>query len=253
MTEKDKIERAVDLLAGARRPGEAIGTPPGELAPADRVEAWAMHQAAVARLGPVVGWKTGAPTPEAEPVRGEIAAATLFPSPAVIPAATFRLWAVEAEIAVTFGRDLAEGAPFSAEEVVGAVATWHAAIEILDTAFADFEAAPPLWKLADRMNHGGLILGRGSAQAPAGPLGEAPVRLLIDGEEAYALAGGNTAGDPTRLLVALANGLAGTGRPIRAGDIVTTGSTTPFRQVAAGQRVRVEFEGLEPAELVVEA
>lgn len=252
MSDQDKIAEAVALLAGARPPGEPLGTPPAELAPADREEAWAMHQAAVAALGPVVGWKTGAPSPEAEPVRGEIAAATLFASPARIPATTFRLWAVEAEIAVTFARDLADGAPFGVEEVLGAVGTWHAAIEILDTAFADFHAAPKLWALADRMNHGGLVLGRGVAQAPAGPLDHLPMRMLIDGETAYEHAGGNTAGDPTRLLVALANGLAGSARPIRAGDIVTTGSTTPFRQVTAGQRARVEFDGLEPAELVVE-
>lgn len=252
MTGEDKIAAAVRLLGDARSPGEALGAPPAELAPADATEAWAIHQAAVAALGPVVGWKTGAPTPEAEPVRGELSAATLFPSPARIPAKTFRLWAVEAEIAVTFGRDLAEGAPFSAEDVLAAVDTWHAAIEVLDTAFADFDAAPALWKLADRMNHGGLILGKGSGQAPLGPLDRLPVRLLIDGATVYAHEGGNTAGDPMRLLIALAEGLAATERPIRAGDVVTTGSTTPFHRVEAGQRVRVEFDGLEPAELVVE-
>ena len=249
----DKIAAAVRLLGNARSPGEPIATPPAELAPSDAAEAWVIHQAAVAVHGPVVGWKTGAPTPQAEPVRGEIAAATLFPSPARIPAKTFRLWAVEAEIAVTFGRDLAEGAPFEAEDILAAIDTWHAAIEILDTAFADFNSAPALWKLADRMNHGALVLGNGVRQAPPAALGELPVRLLIDGATVHAHQGGNTAGDPMRLLVALAGSLAATSRPIRAGDVVTTGSTTPFLQVGAGQRVRVEFDGLEPAELVVEA
>lgn len=249
----EQIAAAVRLLADARSPGEPLGTPPADLTPADAAEAWAIHQAAVAAHGPVVGWKTGAPTPDAEPMRGEIAAATLFSSPARIPARTFRLWAVEAEIAVTFGRDLAEGAPFAAEDILAAVDTWHAAIEILDTAFADFNGAPALWKLADRMNHGALVIGNGVRQAPAASLGELPVRLIIDGETVQAHAGGNTAGDPMRLLVALADRLAGTARPIRSGDVVTTGSTTPFLQVRAGQRVRVEFDGLEPAELVVEA
>lgn len=246
-----RTENLVDRIAAARSPGEAIDPPAG---PLDAETAWAAHQAGVARLGPVVGWKVGAPTPEAEPARGEIAAATLFASPARIPASTFRLWAVEAEIAVTFGRDLADrGSPYTAEDILAAVSSWHAAIEILDTAYRDWHAAPAEWRLADRMSHGALVLGVGAANPPPGPLDQAPVRLLIDGEPVYEHAGGNTGGDPLRMLVSLANTLAASDRPIRTGDVVTTGSTTPFHQATAGQRVRVEFEGLDPAELVVEA
>lgn len=250
----DKIEAAASLLASARPPGEAIALPPAELAPADDAEAWAIHQALVARRGPVVGWKAGAATPTAEPGFGEISADTLFHGTTEIAASAFRLWAVEAEIAVTFARDLPpRDTPYDAEDVLGAVGSWHAAIEVLDTAFADWRGTPSLWKVADRQNHGALILGPGSEKAPHGALGELPVRLLIDGAAAFAHRGGNTAGDPTRLLIALANRLAGSGRPIRAGDVVTTGSTTPFLQAKPGQRVTAAFDGLAPAELVVGA
>lgn len=248
----DKIGAAARLLAAARTPGAAIETPPADLAPADAAEAWAMHQAGVAAIGPVVGWKIGAPTPAADIIRGEITASTIFASPATVPATALRLWAVEAEIAVTFGRDLV-GGPFDAEAVVAAIASWHSAIEVLDTAFADWQATPALWKLADRQSHGLLVLGEGTPQMPVGPLDQLPVRMLIDGETAYAHEGGNTGGDPLRLLVALANLLAASDRPIRAGDVVTTGSATPFRQVGAGQRLFVEFDGLAPAELAVAA
>lgn len=245
----ETIAATVERLAAARAPGAAIVPPDRELSAA---EAWAIHQAGVARLGPVAGWKTGAPTQDAEPMYGEISADTLLASPASVPARSLRLWAVEAEIAVTFARDLpGRSKPYEATDILAAVASWHAAIEVLDTAFADWKAAPPLWKMADRQSHGVLVLGAGSARPPLGPLDAAPVRLLIDGATAYAHQGGNTAGDPTRLLVSLANRLAATERPIRAGDVVTTGSTTPFRQVSAGQRVRVEFDGLAPAELAV--
>lgn len=251
MTDSARIEDLVAQLASARAPGAAID-PPGE-AP-DDATAWAVHQAGVERLGPVVGWKVGAPTPEAEIARGEITAATLFPSPARIPASTFRLWAVEAEIAVTFGRDMLDrGSPYEAADILAAVSTWHAAIEILDTAYRDWHSAPNAWRMADRMSHGGLVLGVGAAQPPLGPLDKAPVRLLIDGATVHAHEGGNTGGDPMRMLVSLATKLAATSRPIKAGDVVTTGSTTPFLTVSAGQRVRVEFDGLDPAELVVEA
>ena len=249
----DKIEAAIRLLAAART-GEAIVTPPVDLAPVDADEAWAMHQAAVAALGPVVAWKTGAATPQAKPMRGEITADTMFASPATIDPQAMRLWAVEAEIAVTFGHDLPpRETAYTEADVLAAIATWHAAIEVLDSAFEDWRAAPSLWKTADRQSHGALILGPGTPERPAGPLGELDVTLEIDGAVAYAHAGGNTAGDPTRLLVELANTLAASERPIRAGDVVTTGSTTPFHRVVGGQRVVGWFVGLEPAVLVVGA
>lgn len=250
----EKAAAVAKLLAAARTPGEALAGPPENLALSDDSEAWAVHQAAVAALGPVVGWKIGAPTPEATPMRGEITADTVHASPAALAPGSMRLWAVEAEIAVTFGQDLPpRDGDYGAEDVLGAVATWHAAIEVLDSAFADWKATPAAWKVADRQSHGALVLGPGSSEAPPGALGDLAVRLLIDGAAAFAHRGGNTGGDPTRLLVALVNQLAATERHIKAGDVVTTGSTTPFHRVSAGQRVRAEFDGLEPAELTVEA
>ena len=250
----DKVAAAAAALAGARPPGPAFDAPPADLAPADDAEAWAIHQACVSALGPVVAWKTGAPTPDATPMRGEITAGTMHQSPATLPSGSMRLWAVEAEIAVTIARDLpAQGSDYAAEEVLAAVASWHAAIEVLDSAFADWKATPAPWKVADRQSHGALIIGPGASKPPSGPLDQAPVRLLVDGAVAYEHRGGNTGGDPVRLLVALVNQLAGTARPIKAGDVVTTGSTTPFHRLEPGQRVRVEFEGLAPAELVVGA
>ena len=250
----DKIQRAAELLATARPPGAALDVLPAELAPADAGEAWAIHQAFLAKSGPVVAWKVGAPSPVAEIGVGEIAADTLHVGPVSIPADALRLWAVEAEIAVTFGSDLGpRDAPYTTEEVFAAVATWHAAIEVLSTAFADWKAAPALWKLADRMSHGALVLGPGTETRPEGSLGELPVRLLIDGEPAFSHRGGNNAGDPTWLLVALANQLSKTDRWLKAGDVVTTGSATPFLAAKPGQRVAAEFDGLAAAELVVEA
>lgn len=250
----EKIEAAATFLAAARLPGEAVQSLPAELAPADETEAWAIHQTLVARRGGPVAWKVGASSPTSGPGVGEISADTLHRGAARIPGSALRLWAVEAEIAVTFARDLPpRGNLYEADDVLGAIGTWHAAIEVLDTAFADWRATPSLWKAADRQSHGALILGPGSERAPLGPLGELPVRLLIDGAPAFAHRGGNSAGDPTWLLVALANRLAGTRRWLRAGDVVTTGSTTPFLQAKPGQRVAAEFEGLAPAELAVGA
>ncbi len=253
MTDDDIAETA-RLLDEARAPNGPLDAFPEGRAPADETEAFAIHEALVARHGPVVAWKTGAPMPTAEPMYGQIAEDTLHPSPAAIPAAAFRLWAVEAEIAVTLARDLPDReTPYDADEVLAAIGAWHAAIEVLDTAFADWHAASPLWRMADRQSHGALIIGPGRPERPSGPLDRLPVRLLVDGEAAFAHEGGNTGGDPVRLLVGLANRLRATARPLKVGDVVTTGSTTPFHQVGAGQRVVADFDGLDVAELVVGA
>jgi len=248
-----KIAEAARLLIEARRSRRPIVVPPSELAPLDEAEAWAIHEAVVASFGPVVAWKTGAPSPEAEPGMGLITADTLRVSPAAVPADAFLLGAVEAEIAVTLGRDLGpRPEPYSADEVLGAVETWHAAIEVLDTAFADWAATPMLWKIADRQSHGLLVLGAGTTR-PTTPLARLPVTLTINDETAFAHEGGNSGGDPARLLTHLANVRRATGRPLLAGDVVTTGSTTPFLRATPGQSVRARFEGLPDAVLTIAA
>lgn len=249
-----RIEAAARLLIEARAKRRPITEPPAELAPRDEAEAYAIHERVVAASGPVVAWKVGAPSPEAEPGYGLITAETQSVGPARFAFDAFALWAVEAEIAVTFGRDLpARQAPYSREEVVAAVATWHAAIEVLDTAFADWAATPALWRIADRQSHGALVLGAGVVRPPEGPLERLAVTLVIDGATIFEHRGGNTGGDPLRLLTHLANARRSAARPIRAGDVVTTGSATPFLQAQAGQSVEARFEGLPPAMLAIAA
>ncbi|MFC7051450.1 2-keto-4-pentenoate hydratase [Hansschlegelia quercus] len=249
---EDKIAAAARLLSEARTPGQALETFPTDLAPDDEAEALAMHERVVTARGPVVAWKVGAPTPAAEPGYGMIADATFSVGPTRIPAGALRLWAVEAEIAVTLGQDLPDRAePYAQDEVLAAVKDWRAAIEVLDTAFVNWASTPGLWRLADGMSHGALIVGP-PCGLPSGALATLPVTLEIGGETIFAHEGGNTGGDPARLLTALANLRRGTARPLRAGDVVTTGSATPFHRASGGQAVRAYFDGLEAAELTIE-
>lgn len=240
-------------LAEARTSGVRLSAPP-EPRDLSEADAWAVHMQAVAALGPVAGWKVGAPSPTAEPGAGALTADTIHEGPASFAADAFGLWAVEAEIAVRFGTGLpARQEPYDVEEVFAAVAGWSAAIEVLDSAFADWKPTPKAWKIADRQSHGALVLGEERRAPPAGPLDRVPVRLLVDGEAAFEHEGGNTAGDPTRLLVWLANWLRDGPLFLKAGDVVTTGSTTPFLVARAGQRIVADFPGFGSAELTVGA
>lgn len=251
---EDKVAAAARFLAEARAARRLVAGLPTGLAPADEAEAWAMHEAVVATLGPVVAWKVGAPTPTADVGVGMITADTVAASPAIYEADAFGLAAVEAEVAVTIARDFGpRDEPYSHDDVLAGVRSWHAAIEVLDTVFEDWAGTPGLHRAADRQSHGALIVGPAQPAAPHGALDRLPVRLEIDGVTVFAHEGGNTGGDPVRLLVALVNLRRGMDRIVRAGDVVTTGSATPFHRAKPGQTVRASFPGLAVAEMTLKA
>jgi 2-keto-4-pentenoate hydratase len=243
------MEGALDRIArrflDARHPGGSLVVPePGE-ALATSADAYAVQERVVRERGPVGGWKVGASSPTAEPLRAPILAATIHASPVTLPAASFHVLGIEAEIAYRLGADLPRRArPYTEAEVAGVIAGMLPAIEVVDTRLADHAAAPPLWKLADSQINGGLVTGAlVGAWRRFEPLVQ-PVRLEVDGSVVAEGRGGNTAGDPFRLLVWLANSCGSHCGGLRRGQIVTTGSLTGLRFVAPGARVRASLDGL---------
>ena len=131
---------------------------------------------------------------------------------------------VEAELVYRFTSTLvARQQPYEDEEVLEAIGSVHAAIEIVDTRFAVWNSVERLAQVADQMNHGALITGSGRSDwREIDPVNE-PVSLSIDGKPAFETVGGNSAGDPLRMLVWLANTGARSLGGIKAGDLITTG------------------------------
>lgn len=254
-----QLARSPETVAASRlleeaRAAKKLIAPPAELTPADAAAAWAIHMTSIKAIGPIRGWKVGAPSPAAAPGHGALTGDTIFAGPKAFEADAFRLGVVEAEIAVTFAKDLGpRDSPYDQSEIFAAIGGWHAAIEVLESAFADWRSVPQLWKVADRQSHGALILGKGRSAPPSGPLDRHPVRLVVDGVTVFEHEGGNTAGDPTRLLVWLANRLRDGPNPLKAGDVVTTGSTTPYLQATPGQTIVAEFPGFGAAEMRIDA
>ena len=75
----------------------------------------------------------------------------------------------------------------------------------MDTRFAVWNSVDRLAQVADQMNHGALIAGSGRSDwREIDPVNE-QVSLSIDGKPALETVGGNSAGDPLRMLVWLAN------------------------------------------------
>ena len=54
------------LLVEARNSGQRLAAIPADCRPRNEAEAYAIQDAVAQRVGPIKGWKTGAPGPDAE-------------------------------------------------------------------------------------------------------------------------------------------------------------------------------------------
>ncbi|WP_235999656.1 fumarylacetoacetate hydrolase family protein [Bradyrhizobium uaiense] len=146
---------------------------------------------------------------------------------------------VEVEVGLRLGRDLV-GAP-SRSDCIRAVEALLPVVEVVETRLANWSESPALAKLADFQSHGALILGQPSAIDPATlDLRDVRAELAFDGQTVASTRGGNPASDAWRLLVWLAGHAEARGRPLRAGDVITTGSCTGLLFAAPAARVSAQ-------------
>lgn len=240
----DILTATLTLLA-ARKDRSWLSALPEGARPQTMAEAYAVQQAVAAHLGPIVGWKVGAPSPSATPQGAPLHEETLFRDGALIPAATFNVIGVEGEVGYVLGRDLPpREAPYHAEEVLDAIATMHPMIEIADTRFTSLSATEKLSHFADQSGHGALILGPGIAHWRHLEPVSLPVKVVLNGEVTVEKVGGNSAGDPIRLIQWLADEGAVPYGGLKAGQVITTGSCTGCPVHDAPLSISVGFEGL---------
>jgi 2-keto-4-pentenoate hydratase len=236
-----RASRAAMLLVEARRSGKGLAEIPADCRPQSEAEAYAIQDAVAQRVGPIKGWKTGAPGPDAEAAYAPIF--DVIAGPGIFPAATQHLFGIEAEVAFRLASNLPKrDKPYGRHEVVAAIASMHPVIELVETRFADFAKIDALSKLADNQSNAALIYG------PAVPgwqslgldLGRPPIKVSFDGKVA-AETTGNSGGDPLRLLTALANHCTTRTGGLRAGDMITTGSITGVSFAKPGAVVVGDF------------
>jgi 2-keto-4-pentenoate hydratase len=240
-------DRAAQRLVQART-GAAVGW--REIVPADRAGAFAIQDATLARIGPAAGWKVGAKAPDAEPSCAPLPAAGLLATGARLAGAPWRMRGVELEVAVRLARDLpCETAP-SPADLQRAIDAVLPAIEVVETRLADWRDSDPLAQLADLQTHGALVLGRPSSFAAADlDLRSVEAYLSFDGQPVASARGANPAADVWRLLAWLAVHCTRRGTPLRAGDVVTTGSCTGMLFAPEGAHVQGALDGLGRVEL----
>ncbi|MBS1181091.1 MAG: hypothetical protein H6Q99_971 [Proteobacteria bacterium] len=244
-----------DLLTEARRKGQKLTAAEiSDLAPLDAAAADATQLAVAARLGPIGGYKV-LQVGDGPGGWGAILAARIFDAPAAVAYSVSPI-KVEAEIAFVFGRDLPGrpgGAIYSPDEVAEAVSGAFAAFEILESRLAAEPRPSPLMARADFMGNWGLVRGPLVTDWRHRVRADVAVRLEVGGRIAVDQRGGHPSGDPAHPLTWLANALAATGRPLRAGDVVTTGAFGGGHAIAPGETAVANVEGFAPIRFTLKA
>jgi 2-keto-4-pentenoate hydratase len=241
-------DHAAAWLLDARRHGPAPPFPEA-IRPRDEHDAYAIQALVMAQLGPIGGWKVGASGPEAPPNCAPMPASGIFAAPTRLDPTLFTIREVESEIAFRLGQDLpARPAPYETAEVVAAIASCHAAIEVLQPRFAEPESVDALSHQADLIRHGAFIYGPPIAQWQSVDFAALGVTQTMSGCPTLRRTG-NPAGDMLRLLTWLANVGAVWSGGLRRGQIVTCGSWTGRTAAPEGAAVSTMFDGIAPVNL----
>jgi 2-keto-4-pentenoate hydratase len=129
--------------------------------------------------------------------------------------------------------------------VVEATAALHLGIEVPDSRFEDFSIVGAPQLVADNACTEYFVLG------PAAPetwrdmdLAAHPAFLAINGDVVAKGIGANVLGDPRLALAWLANDRVLHGEPLRAGELITTGTCIVPAVIAPGDHVAADFGAL---------
>lgn len=155
-----------------------------------------------------------------------------------IPTARFLAPKVEPELGFRLGRDLSADASF--EEVVSAVDAVYLAVEIIDSRVRDWDITL-VDTVADNASCGAVILSSEPVDIPVDQLAEVTAVMSVNGEEAGRGVGADVMGHPLEPLKWLAGVLGEQGVPLKAGDIILTGSFCGAAPVTPGADVEVDY------------
>ena len=150
---------------------------------------------------------------------------------------------VEAEVAFVLGTDLPDGA-VTGPELLRAVEFVLPAIEVVDSRIADWDISI-FDTVADNASSGLFVTG-GSPRAlgDIDDLRASEMELVADGEVVSAGMGAACLGHPLNAVVWLANVVAERGDPLRAGELVLSGSLGPLVPVTAGVTYEARISGV---------
>jgi 2-keto-4-pentenoate hydratase len=236
-----------------------MGALPESARPRTRADAYAAQAAlAVRSAHPLFGWKIAATSVAGQrhlnvdgPLAGRLFRERAFDSGAEVPFGVNHMRVAEAEFAFRMAVDLPpRPEAYAVDDVLAAVATLHPAIEIPDSRFDDFTVVGAPQLIADNACAHYFALGpTTTADWRRMDLVEHTVVATVADRETRTGTGGNVLGDPRVALTWLANELSGIGVPLRAGEVVTTGTCIVPVPIAPGDRIRADFGPLGAIEI----
>ncbi len=238
----------------ARLAARALDDYPGPL-PVGLNEAYARQDAAI-ELWPdrVVGWKVGKiPQGWADIVGEERLVGPIFADHVqtqlpgqclTLPVIDGGFAAVEAEYIFVLGRSApATKFDWTPEEAADAVGELHIGIEFAGSPLATINHLGPAVVVSDFGNNAGLLLGPAVVDWRAQTLDSLRCETFVAGRLVGRGGAASISGGPLTALAFALNRCARRGRPLVAGDVVSTGASTGIHDIRIGEQARVEFAG----------
>ena len=253
---------AAHLLAHARIAMQRMPCLPGEFCPKTEDDGYRVQSALIPHLcahfgGGVIGHKIACTNELARkllhadhPFSGRLLAGTTHASGARLDAAQFFMRVMEAEFAFQMARGLPpKGAPYSREEIAGAVAGVLPGIEIVDSRFDSWTDVGIPSLIADNDCHGAWVKGALVRDWRSLDLAAQAVQVVVNGEVKANGSGAAVLGHPLNALQWLVNALHERGLGLEAGQYVTTGVTTDIYMAGPGDHVLADFGSVGQVEV----
>lgn len=142
---------------------------------------------------------------------------------------------VEPEVALLMGANVPAGA--NAEQALAAIATYSAALELVDTTRSVNDDMAAI--LAGNLFHAGVVLAVTALPAWDYRREQLSISLRINGEEVRTLEPERVPGDFSTIILAVANTLAEQGEQLQKGDWIISGAATKPVAVSDGDEIEV--------------
>jgi 2-keto-4-pentenoate hydratase len=239
----------------ARRLRQALADFPGPL-PAGLAEGYVCQDAAI-DLWPdtVAGWKVGRIPDElqaelgAPRVIGPVFAANVWTAaaqPTPLPIIPGGFAAVEAEYIYRIGEDApASRTEWTAADAIELVEDELVGVEFAGSPLSTINILGPRVVACDFGNNAGLILGKSIPGWRERTDDWPPCEVWIEGKLVGRGAPSSVPGGPAGSLAFLLGACAARGRPLKRGQLVTTGAASGIHEIEAGQTARIAFADLD--------
>jgi 2-keto-4-pentenoate hydratase len=184
------------------------------------------------------------------PVSGYVAANRIHKAPATVDAMEYTHLGLEFEVAVKLAYDFPfRPVPYTQEELIRD-ALVAPGVELVDDRNADYATLEALSLIADNSWNAGIVVGQW--QEPPADLAGIEGTITCNGQLVDRGHGRDALGHPYIPLTWLANFRMRTERPLKAGDIVLTGSLIRTQFPAEACKYRYELAGLGAVEVDVQ-